>query len=250
MDKDLSHLTDDLEEMDRNEEYFDDQKKLANEIHKQVNETNSLLSVSLQKHLNLGQIFQINQSEVFMSLEKISLHNLSNKHIEQSSTSQINFPLNFSFTLNDNEKILLRSKLEPLAPFGNIRSNTNLSRSLSLSVLDENGKELSIKTNEKSLVELIIPRDSNMIIPQMISQNVTDHNQSFYYKLIDLNKLRPHPRLTVSIHFQIRPENKSLAYLFIYQFDHSLRFNQLDGSQFFCPWSKFDLILIDVVSKK
>ena len=57
--------------------------------------------------------------------------------------------------------------MEPLASFGNskVQSNTNLSRSISLSILDQNGNEISIQTNLSHPIEIIIPRDPNLIIP-------------------------------------------------------------------------------------
>jgi hypothetical protein len=64
--------------------------------------------------------------------------------------------------------------VEPLASFGNSKSqsHTNLSRSVSLSILDLNENEVAI--------EIIIPQDPNFIIPKMIVQNVisqTPYNQ-------------------------------------------------------------------------
>jgi hypothetical protein len=73
---------------------------------------------------------------------------------------------------NSNEKILIRSKFDALPPFENYLSFTNFSRSFEFSIFNENGNEISIKTNRS--IELIIPRD---------------------------------PNLTISIHFQIEPFN-------------------------------------------
>ena len=54
--------------------------------------------------------------------------------------------------------------MEPLASFGNSKSqpNTNLSRSISLSILDQYENEISIQTNENQSIEIIIPRDPNL----------------------------------------------------------------------------------------
>jgi hypothetical protein len=41
---------------------------MANKISSQVNETKSLLNLSLSKHLNFGQNLTINASQIFMSL--------------------------------------------------------------------------------------------------------------------------------------------------------------------------------------
>ena len=67
--------------------------------------------------------------------------------------------------------------MQPLASFGNskIQSNTNLSTSISLSLLDQNGNEISFRTNS---MQFIIPRDPNIIIPSMNLQNVTSMNRN------------------------------------------------------------------------
>ena len=50
--------------------------------------------------------------------------------------------------------------MEPLAVYGRslIETNTNLSRSLSISILDEKGNEIPFETNSDS-IEFLIPRD-------------------------------------------------------------------------------------------
>jgi hypothetical protein len=53
----------------------------------------------------------------------------------------------------------------------------------------------------------------------MFLQKVTNHNQSFDFKLIDLKELKLNQNLTISIHFQIEPLKLSIGYLFVYQFD-------------------------------
>ncbi|CAF2697542.1 unnamed protein product [Rotaria sp. Silwood2] len=59
------------------------QKQAANQIEIQVKEIISLLTSSLNIHLNLGQNLLINTSETFMSLETISIESLSNRIVEQ-----------------------------------------------------------------------------------------------------------------------------------------------------------------------
>jgi hypothetical protein len=127
--------------------------------------------------------------------------------------------------------------MEPLALFGNSKSssNTNLSTSISLSILDQNENEISIKTNENNSIEIIIPHDPNLIIPQMISSNVTStvHNQSFNIHYVNITSILP-----ISIHFEIHPVDTSVTYLFIYKFDQipqlNSSINQIDGWNLFC----------------
>ena len=71
--------------------------------------------------------------------------------------------------------------MQPLASIGN--SNTNLSTMISFSILDDYNNNLPFDSDS---IEVIIPRDINIIIPSMITQNVTLINNSnrlfhFYY---------------------------------------------------------------------
>jgi hypothetical protein len=128
--------------------------------------------------------------------------------------------------------------MKPLAPFGNSKSqpNTNLSTSISLSVLDREGNDVPIQTNLSNPIEIFIPRDPNLIIPPMILQNITStpDNQLFNLQYVNITSTQ-----TISIHFEILPLNTSLAYLFIYKFDQAPRLNssinQIDGWTLFCP---------------
>ena len=131
--------------------------------------------------------------------------------------------------------------MEPLAPLGNSKSqsNTNVSTLVSLSILDQSGNEVSIQTNKSQPIEIIIPRDPNLIIPPMILQNVTSalHNQLFHFYYLNITT-----SLSISVHFEIEPLNTSLAYLFIYKFDQMPQLNSsinlIDGWTLLCPSSK------------
>ncbi len=131
--------------------------------------------------------------------------------------------------------------MEPLASFGNARyqSNTNLSRSISLSILNQNGNEIPIETNINNSIEIIIPRDPNIIIPLMIIQNVTSMNSTPHHQLYHLHYINITTILPVSVHIEIRPWDTNLAYLFIYKFDNipqlNSSINQIDGWTLFCP---------------
>ena len=68
----------------------------------------SLLTSVLNIHINLGQNYIINTSEVFMSLETVTVKSLWNKTIKQVGYAQIVIPFNFSSNLNENQTISLR----------------------------------------------------------------------------------------------------------------------------------------------
>jgi hypothetical protein len=137
--------------------------------------------------------------------------------------------------------------MQPLASAGASRSqaNTNLSTTISLSVLDQNGNDVPIRASIDHPFQFIIPRDINMIVSPMALQNVTtmndNHNRIFNLHFVNITQ--SNSNLTVSLHFEMHPLNTSLGYLLIYLFDNSPQLNssinQTDGWSLFCPLSEF-----------
>jgi hypothetical protein len=137
--------------------------------------------------------------------------------------------------------------MQPLASAGASRSeaNTNLSTTISLSVLDQNGNDVPIRASIDHPIEFIIPRDKNIIVSPMALQNVTsmndNHNRIFNLHFVNITQ--SNGNLTVSLHFEMHPLNASLGYLLIYRFDHSPQLNstinQTDGWSLLCPLSEF-----------
>ncbi|CAF1341570.1 unnamed protein product [Adineta ricciae] len=208
------------------------QKQTADQINVQSTETHSLLTKILQAHINIGQNCTINTSALFLSLETISVASLSNKLVQLTENAQVHLPS--SLTKINSTTISIRSLIQPLAITD--QSNTNLSRSLSFSIFDRNGNELTIQTNQS--IKLIIPRDKNFVLPPMSLQNVTSINSTarnllFNWHYINLNQLKPN--LSVSLHLEMEPLNTSLAYLLVYKFDSSS--NTIAGSTLFCPYN-------------
>lgn len=113
---------------------------------------------------------------------------------------------------------------------------------ISLTVLDENGMERSIQASENEPIEFFIPREPNLIFPAMTPQNATSKSSEEPF-LVDLNQFLVNRNLTVSLHFEIRPDDTSLGYLFIYRFDKQPKWNsgkyEMDGWVLFCPESQF-----------
>ncbi len=68
----------------------------------------SLLTSSLNIHLNIGQDLIMNTSEVFMSLETNTINSLSNKQIKQIGNGQISLPTNFNSNINKNSTVSIR----------------------------------------------------------------------------------------------------------------------------------------------
>jgi hypothetical protein len=131
--------------------------------------------------------------------------------------------------------------------------NTNVSRSISFSILDRNGNEVDIKTDSSHPIEIIIPRDENLLVPPMILQNVTSlslvaHAQIFNLHFVNLSTLVS----SFSIHLQLRPLNSNLSYLLIYKFDQSPRLNSsindIDGWSLLCPSSQCHFLSLSAVS--
>ena len=127
--------------------------------------------------------------------------------------------------------------------------NTNVSRSVSLSILDRDGNEVSVRADPSQPIEIIIPRDENLLVPPMMLQNVTAlslvaHAQTFNLHFVNLTT----QTASFSIHLQLRPlTSNNVTYLLIYKFDQSPRLNSsvsdIDGWSFLCPSSQSQALL-------
>ncbi|UJR16672.1 hypothetical protein I4U23_003572 [Adineta vaga] len=218
------------------------QKQLADEILTKVNEIISLLTSSMNIYLNIEQNYTMNMLEVFMSLEKNTIKSLSNKQIKQVGNAQINSPSTIQTNLNINQTVSIRTIMKPLASYGKSQSHTNLSTSISVTILDENEREVPIEIISNNFIEIIIPRDPNLTIPSMslhdvISMNSTNHQQLFYLHYINITTSLP-----ISVHVEIHPLKSNISYLLIYKYDGipqlNSSINQIDGWRLLCP---FDL---------
>ncbi|CAF1068198.1 unnamed protein product [Adineta steineri] len=105
-----------------------------------------------------------------------------------------------------------------LALANNTQSNTNLSRSVSLTILDRCRNETHLRTNLNEKIKLIIPHDPNKIIPSMTLQNVTSiqknsHYQIFNFHFINLQQSQWNNNRSVSLIFEMKSLNinQSLA---------------------------------------
>ncbi|CAF4420658.1 unnamed protein product, partial [Adineta steineri] len=90
-------------------------------------------------------------------------------------------------------------------------------------------------------IQLIIPRDPNVIIPSMYLQNVTSLNSTLNNLLFNYHYINITSSLPISIHFEIHSLNTNLSYLFIYKFDQTPQLNSsiniIDGWTIFCPYN-------------
>ena len=89
-----------LSSLDRNLYY---QKQAADVMINRVKEIDSLITSSLNIHLNLGQHFLINTSQTFLTLETLSIESLKNRTIER-----FEIPTNFTLNISANSSISLR----------------------------------------------------------------------------------------------------------------------------------------------
>ena len=136
--------------------------------------------------------------------------------------------------------------MQPLASAGRSpsTSNTNLSTTISLSILDHTGKEIALPTTLAHPYRFVIPRDPAMTVPPTVEQNVTSLNNTAHRLLFNVHyvDITQSSNLTVSIHIEVKTRNRSLGYVFIYRFDQSPRLNstvqQIDGFSLFCPASE------------
>lgn len=103
----------------------------------------------------------------------------------------------------------------------------NFSRSVSISILNKYNQEISIKTSYQDPIEIIIPRDINLIVSSMLEQNVTDQSMIFNYHQYQL-------QMNYSIHFEFQSLNANLSYLLVYQFDRVSSKSHINGWTTFC----------------
>ncbi|CAF4809049.1 unnamed protein product [Rotaria socialis] len=210
------------------ERNFYHQKRTANIIAKQVAETLAAIAAAFNVHLTVGQNTTVNTASVFTSLEKTLVSSLSNKRISPLGSAQIHIPLSSNLTQSDTVSVW--SMIQPLAVASVTpgQVNTSLSTMISLSILDSHGKEISIHTDNEQPIEFFIPRDPNLIIPSMALYNVTlihDAKHQFYFHLINITQ--SNVNLTVSLHIEMRPRNRSLNYLMIFRLDGQPQLNTL-----------------------
>ncbi|CAF4649449.1 unnamed protein product [Rotaria socialis] len=199
-----------------------EQNLIANTIANQVNETMVAITTALKVHLNIHQSITVNTTAVFASWETALKTSLFNKTIQPFDSAKIHLPLTLNSNLSDSEVVSLRFVMQPLALASATHSqvNTSMSTMISFSVLDSNGTQIPIVTDDEHPIEIIIPRDPNFIIPPMILHNVTKMyapTQQFHFQTFNITQ--SNENLTVSLHFEMRPRNPSLNYLLILKFD-------------------------------
>ncbi|CAF1248670.1 unnamed protein product [Adineta ricciae] len=204
-------------EHDLHHSNFEYQKQLANEVTREINEILSMITSVLDIHLHLNQCLSINTSSISFLLKK-------------TSSSFVSDHCKADFSVNST--VLIRMMTQPLAPYGNsTQLFTNLSRSFSFSVFDEDQHDI-----QANRMEFVIPRDPNWIVPPMFYQNVTIMNEkNFLFHFYSYNLTKTNGNQTFSIHFEIHPLNPNISYFLIHQFDDKPQMNPIQNWTFLCP---------------
>ena len=144
--------------------------------------------------------------------------------------------------------------MQPLAASGDTRNkaNTNLSTTISLTLIDADGHEIPVSATVDQPIELIIPRDPDIVISSFTLQNASSNelqNQTFNFYFVNISRTN---NLTVSVHLEIHPLNQSKAYWLVYRFDGKPQVNSsvrlFDGWTLFCPSSNA-LPLLSTISQ-
>ena len=98
----------------------------------------------------------------------------------------------------------------------------NLSRLISLSLVDEGGNEIPIRTSVHQPVEMIIPRDPSFRLPPMSLHNVTSlSNDSLHHLPFNLHSVALNQTSSFALHLEVQPLTANLSYLMIYRFDRA-----------------------------
>ena len=115
----------------------------------------------------------------------------------------------------------------------------NLSRMISLSLVDKQGNEIPLRTPVDQPVEMIILRDPAFHLPPMTRQNATSmSNDSLHQRVFNLHSIDFTETSPFALHLEVHPLSGNLSYLMIYRFDLSPVLNsslsQIDGWSLFC----------------
>jgi hypothetical protein len=110
---------------------------------------------------------------------------------------------------------------------------------VSLTLHEQSGQTINIQ-NTTNPFEILIPRQSNTLMPPMIRQNVTSFTNNLKFKYHYIN-LTHNLNLSISLHIEIEPENRDLSYLFIIRFSGmpDLQTNLIDEWKLLCPKGNF-----------
>ena len=140
--------------------------------------------------------------------------------------------------------------MQPLAASDSTSSKdtrTNLSTSISMTLIDHYGQEIPFSTSVDHPIELFIARDTNIVVNAFELQNVTSFvmtNQSFHLLYVNLSREN---NLSISVHLEMYPINQTLAYWLIYRYDAAPQISNgsiqtIDGWNLLCPNSKLIFI--------
>ncbi|CAF4044663.1 unnamed protein product, partial [Rotaria sp. Silwood2] len=230
------------------------QQQDSNQIVEQMKDVLSKAISVLTYHMNVGQTNVLSSDSISMKTEKRRMDKLNSLTISQAAGAQINLPaLSYcSFLFKDKScsnstAITVNSVVIPLAIAGyngRTQININMSRSVSLNLLDSNGTTIPLN-NLSTPIEIIIPRDPNLLLPPMKLQNVTEQttltkgNNNRQFSIYYINVTSSIESLTLSTTFEFKSDNLSLGYMVIFRFDAvpilNSTMNQTDGYKFFCP---------------
>ncbi|CAF3366379.1 unnamed protein product [Rotaria sp. Silwood1] len=230
------------------------QQQGSNDIVGQVEDVLSKAVSTLTYHMNVGQTNVISSNSILMKTEKRRIDKLDSFTIPPAAGTRINLPtLSYCSLLFQNEfcsnstAITINSVVLPSATAGyngRTQTNINMSRSVSLSLFDSNGTTIPLN-NLPTPIEIIIPRDPNLLLPSMTLQNVTGQtkltkeNNNRQFSIYYINITSSTKSLTLSATFEFKSDNLSLGYMLIFRFDAvpilNSTMNQTDGYKIFCP---------------
>ena len=132
--------------------------------------------------------------------------------------------------------------VQPLAVAGQSSAggNTNLSTSIFLTLVNENGTDILFHVNGTEPIELLIPRDPNSIVSLLNWERKTTQNGSNRTMHMHFLNLARKADLEISVHLEIRPLVPSTAYWLVFRFDDPPQINSTsnltDGWSLLCPF--------------
>lgn len=125
---------------------------------------------------------------------------------------------------------------------------TNLSTSISLSFVNENGIDVPFEIGQNQLIELFIPRDPNTVASTTTWIEKSSRNATGQIIQSHLVPIHRESNLEFAVNFEIRPSQRPIAYWLVYRFDFPPHMYPssaplVDGWTLFCPTSNTHLSL-------
>ena len=193
--------------------------------------------------LHINELVQVKTDTIEVQYSKNNLSRVDNQLNIQDSSLRVQSMCDLLTTNCSNRIITQKSLLLSMAltgPNGDNETNIGASKSFSYSLYDEEYKEIAVHDLE-SPIELWIAKDSSVSVEpfKYVDVNNVSQENSMYNgsQLIDGFMVSGIvlSGANLSMHIQLKPENKSVSYLTLVKFGANPNRRDFDMASAFCP---------------